>query len=157
MRHILGEPLFVETYEAYNGAMRVRLRTRTTEENQQIHDQMKTEVAAGLIKAGSIEYFVRTYQLTLAMSLHEIETSQEDAQDIKSFPQVTADTYGAEQESDHRQPVARAYDVLLGGESEAKTQVLMKYIREFETLTNYLVYMSSDPNFWQPTDGDISL
>jgi hypothetical protein len=96
------------------------------------------------------------YQLMLVTSLASTAAVGTDDTEVTEYPRVTESEYPKESEGDNTLAVSRAFSEIIDPLPDAKLQVLLRCIRQFEMLTGYLIMMSADENFWQPTGGDTS-
>ena len=74
MRHVLGGLRFVKEYIMAKGALRIRLRSRTLAENDELYDALAAEVREGKLttNVAGMEYIIRMFRFFLATSLIDI-------------------------------------------------------------------------------------
>lgn len=79
MRHILGSGRFSKTYKLRDGALTVKLKTRTVAENDELYGILADELKSGKItgNVASIEYLLKMYRLFLSASLVSYEIKGE--------------------------------------------------------------------------------
>ena len=148
LRHILGEPRFTKEFVELGGKLKVVLRSRTTEENDQIFAQLEDDIKNGVISDAPIAvnaaYIHRMQRLMLACSLKSISPIHEN-----DYPVITSKDYS----DPTKRAVVVAHDKLIAPMSEGMLAILLACIKKFESITRVLIMHTEDENFWQPTDG----
>jgi len=155
LRHILGEPRFIQTFKMFGGRVAVTFRSRTTAENDMIFNQLTDEVKSGDISeyAGimSPAYYTRMGRFILAFSLVSVETLEKDVPQIVSYPEVSEKAYPETSKDDQRPLVVRVHDAITTSRSEGQLGAILVAHRRFESLVATLMRHSDDPDFWNPT------
>ncbi|RIZ71256.1 MAG: hypothetical protein D0530_04840 [Methylococcales bacterium] len=153
MRHILGEPRFTKEFVEMGGALKIVLRSRTTEENDQIFSQLEDEVKSGVIATAPLMYnpgyMLRMQRLMLVCSLKRTTPLRQ-----ADYPELVKAAEYKDADGKRRNIVV-AHDLLINGMSEGLLSILLACQKRFDAICRTLIMHTTDENFWKPADGKV--
>jgi hypothetical protein len=131
MRHVLGSGRFTKTYTTAKGSIRIKIQTRTTAENDIVHEYVVAEARAGRVSSSPIatDYVAAIYRAYLCYSLHSIQIGDST---FKLSPQACT--------------IQERNEWIRSNFSEIQLRFMLRALEDFETLMAvlYTEAVSSD-------------